>query len=141
MKDTRRTAQQRALWLALALLLGTGIGANAQTADALLSQAEAAIRKASADELAPHLNETVELTIGSKDESYSATQAKFVLNEFFRSNPVKSFTWMHRGNNGGTYYAVGAYVTQNGQTYDTNIFVKKVGSAFVIEQIRFEADL
>lgn len=130
-----------ALFLALAMVLGTGIVAQAQTADGTLKQVETAIRAGDAEALAAHFHTTVEVTIGENDNVYQAAQAKFVLKDFFQKHSPRSFSILHKGNTADTYYAVGAYVSSSGTNYDTNIFLKKVGARYVIEQIRFEADL
>lgn len=143
-KQLKQQYQSLRLLVALAVVLGITMAAqpaSAQSADEVLNAAEASIRKADAGSLSAHLNATVEVTIGEKDEVYSANQAKFVLEEFFMKNPVRSFTLMHRGSSGDTYYAVGSYVNSSGVSFDTNIFLKKVGNRFVIEQIRFETDI
>jgi Domain of unknown function (DUF4783) len=142
-KQTKHTIKHHFLAI-LVMVLGINIAAqtaSAQTADEVLNAVEASIRKGDAGALSAHLHTTVEVTIGDKDEVYSANQAKFVIEEFFMKNPVRSFTLMHRGSSGDTYYAVGAYVNGSGVSYDTNIFLKKVGSRYVVEQIRFETDI
>lgn len=136
MQYTRK--QQWILVLALALMLGTGIVAKAQTAEQVLTEVEGAIRAGDAAKLSTHFHATVEVTIGDKDAVYAANQARYVLQEFFEKNKVSSFSIPYKATSEGTYYAVGAYVTTTGVNYDTNIFLKKNDGRYVIEQIRFD---
>lgn len=112
---------------------------RAQTADDVFAKVEAALKAADASLLSPYFNTTLEVTVAEKGQDYSKTQAQFVVKEFFQSYPVRSFAFAHRGNSGTTFYAVGKYVSARG-TFDVNVFVKKYGSTFLIDQIRFERD-
>lgn len=120
----------------LIILIFAAFLANAQNSE--LSKIESAIKAGNADQLSALFANTVEVTVpGGEEKDYAKNQATFVIKEFFQKNSVKSFSILHKGNSANTYYAVGKYVASTG-TYDTNIFLKKSGSAYLISQIRFE---
>ena len=127
--------------LAAALLLALApLGARAQaTADETFAQIEQAIRNADAPALARHFKPTVEVTIEDADQDYAKNQAQFVIKEFFVNYPVRAFSIVHKGVSGDTHYAVCTYESTRG-AFDTNIFLKKQGGAFLVEHIRFERD-
>jgi len=81
----------------------------------------------------------VEIIINDSENEYNLGQAPFVLEEFFKAYPVRTFTLSHQGNSGETWYAMGLYFSTHGD-FDTNIFLKKSGSTYQIYQIRFEQD-
>ena len=108
-------------------------------ADETLARIEAAIRSGDAINLSNYFNQSIEVTTDEKDEVYSKNQAQFVIKDFFIKYPIKSFNILHKGNSNQTYYAVGMYVSNRG-SFDANLFLKKNGSSFLIDQIRFEKD-
>ncbi len=63
----------------------------------------------SADNLARHLNSSVEINMYGERKVYAATQAKFVLREWFAKHPCYSFQILHTGNSDGYHYARGDY--------------------------------
>jgi hypothetical protein len=125
--------------LLVLLYFGVAQQVQAQTPDAVFDQIAAAIGKGDATALSGHFSTTVEVTVPSADQAYSAQQASFVLKEFFAKNTVTSFSVKHKGSSGATWYANGVYASSGG-VFDTNVFVKKVGDKYQITQIRFEAD-
>ncbi|MCS6903838.1 MAG: DUF4783 domain-containing protein [Bacteroidia bacterium] len=109
------------------------------TADDFFHAVEQAISKADAQALSNLFNTQVDISIGNKDTPYTRSQALYVVREFFMNYPVRSFAIRHKGSTGTTLYAIGEYYSSRGK-FDTNIFIKKVGNTFVIEQLRFEQD-
>lgn len=125
----------------LLMLLMTSLGTvlKAQTPDAVFEQIAAATAKGDAAAVAAHFNTTVEVTLPGADQSYSAQQASFVLKDFFAKNAVKGYKVVHTGSSGATWYATGVYTAATG-SFDSNIFVKKIGDKFLITQLRFEGE-
>lgn len=109
------------------------------SADEIFQQIEAAIKKGDANALSNHFNTMLDLTIIDKEQTYSSSHALFVVKEFFMNYPVRSFSILHKGNSGDNIYAVGSYISTKG-AFDTNIFIKKYGNAYKINQLRFEPD-
>jgi len=121
------------------LTVGMFQSANAQDHNAVFSKIATAIQKADHEALGALFHTTVEVTVPSADDAYSAKQAAFVLKEFFANHAPKSFKIVHKGESGSTFYATGVFVS-NKSEFDSNIFLKKFGDKFLITQIRFEEE-
>lgn len=96
-----------------------------------------AMKAGNAADIAKFFDNTVEINMPDKNNSYSRSQAELVLKDFFSSNGVKSFTVIHKGENSGSQYCIGTLVTRNG-TYRTTIFMKQKGDKQVLQEITFE---
>lgn len=99
------------------------------------------IRSGDARQISRYFGSNVDLTILTVEEVYSKAQAEQVLKDFFAKNPAKSFTIIHKGlSKEGSKYAIGSYVSAQGITYRTYLFVKNVGGNDVVQELRFEKD-
>ncbi len=96
-----------------------------------------AVKEGNASEIARYFDNTVEINMPDKSNSYSKSQAELVLKDFFNSNAVKSFTVIHKGENSGSQYCIGTLATKNG-TYRTTIFMKQKGDKQLLQKITFE---
>lgn len=96
-----------------------------------------AMKAGNAADIAKFFDNTVEINMPDKNNSYSRSQAELVLKDFFSSNGVKSFAVIHKGENSGSQYCIGTLVTRNG-TYRTTIFMKQKGDKQVLQEITFE---
>jgi hypothetical protein len=97
------------------------------------------IRKGDATSLAKYFNGNVEINIKDAQNSYSKSQAEAVLKNFFSIHAPKSFTIVHQGQSPeGAKYFIGTLSSSAG-TYRTYVYAKQVNTAFVIQEIRFEA--
>ena len=96
-----------------------------------------ALKAGNATELAKYFDNTVEITLPDKSNSYSKSQAEVVLRDFFSNNPVKGFEILHKGENGGSQYCIGKLITKNG-SYRTTVFMKQKGSTQTLQEIRFQ---
>ena len=96
-----------------------------------------AIKAGDASEVSKYFDNTVEITLPEKSSSYSKTQGRLVLRDFFASNTVKDFEILHKSDNSGSQYCIGNLKTVNG-TFRTTIFMKQKGSAEVIQSLSFE---
>ncbi len=88
-------------------------------------------------EVARFFDNTVEINMPDKSNSYSRSQAELVLKDFFSSNPVKSFEVIHKGENSGSQFCIGTLVTKSG-TFRTTIFMKQKGEKQLLQEISFE---
>ena len=88
-------------------------------------------------EIARFFDNTVEINMPVKSNSYSKSQAELVLRDFFSSNPVKNFEVIHKGENDGSQYCIGTLVTKTG-SFRTTIFMKLKGGKQVLQEITFE---
>jgi len=96
-----------------------------------------AIKAGDASQVSKYFDNTVEITLPEKSNSYSKSQAELVLHDFFASNIVKDFEILHKSDNGGSQYCIGNLKTVNG-TFRTTIFMKQKGTAEVLQELRFE---
>lgn len=96
-----------------------------------------ALKAGNSAEIATYFDNTVEIILPDKSNSYSKSQAEVVLRDFFNNNPVKSFAVLHRGENNGSQYCIGTLVTKNA-SYRTTIFMKQKATRQTLQEIRFE---
>lgn len=90
-----------------------------------------------AGQVARYFDNTVDITLPQKSNSYSKSQAEVILRDFLATNAVRSFQVIHKGDNAGSQYAIGKMVTKNG-SYRTTIFMKQRGDKQFLQEIRFE---
>jgi hypothetical protein len=108
-------------------------GAFAQTD--VISQIKETIKAGSAKELSKYLNQTVDVTIEGKVQSYSKAQAEFVFRDFFKEHPPTEVTIIHQGaSKGGQNFAILQYIA--GDTYRIFMKIKKVGDTQLLDDIR-----
>ena len=96
-----------------------------------------AIRSGDAGVISKYFDNTVEITLPEKSNSYSKSQAEVVLHDFFANNRVKDFEVLHKSDNPGSQYCIGNLQTSNG-TFRTTIFVKQKGDRGLVQELRFE---
>ena len=96
-----------------------------------------AMKSGNAADVARYFDNTVEINMPGKSNSYSKSQAELVLKDFFTSNGVKSFDVIHKGENSGSQFCIGTLSTKNGN-YRTTIFMKQRGDKQVLQTITFE---
>ena|SRR5688572_27550513 len=113
----------------------TGFEAFSQTA--VIDDVKEAIKTGSAKELSKYLNQTVDVTIEGKVESFSKAQAEFVLRDFFKAHPPSEFTVIHQGSSkGGQPFAIGKYKSGS-DSYRVWMQIKSVNKSQVIQEISF----
>ena len=125
---------KKILSIFLTLLLAASIGV-AQNADETISSA---IKLGNYKELSKHFDTKVELTIASKEDSYSKAQAELIIKDFFSKGKVNSYQVIHRGKSpDGAKYAIGTLTTSTG-AFRTYLLTKEVSGSTRIQQLRFE---
>jgi hypothetical protein len=97
-----------------------------------------ALRSGNATEFAKHIDDNVEISLPSKTDSYSRSQAIIILQDFFNNNEVRGFEVKHRGDNGGSQFAIGTLSTKAG-SYRTTVFMKTKNGKQLVKEIRFQA--
>ena len=97
----------------------------------------ASLKTGNASQIARYFDNTVEITLPAKSNSYSKSQAEMILRDFFANNPVKSFEVLHKGDNGGSQFCIGKLVTRTA-SYRTTIYMKQKADKQVLQEIRFE---
>ena len=96
-----------------------------------------AMKTGNTSQIIKYFDNTIEITMPDKSNSYSKSQAEMVLKDFFNTNPVKNFEVIHKGENDGSQYCIGTLVTKNG-SFRTTIFMKQKGDRQLLQEIRFE---
>lgn len=125
---------KKILSIFLTLLLAASVGV-AQNADETIGSA---IKLGNYKELSKHFDTKVELTIASKEDSYSKAQAELIIKDFFSKGKVNNYQVIHRGKSpDGAKYAIGTLTTSTG-TFRTYLLTKEVGGSTRIQQLRFE---
>ena len=96
-----------------------------------------AIKSGNSAEVSKYFDNTVEITLPEKSNSYSKSQAELVLRDFFASNGVKDFEILHKSETSGSQYCIGNLQTNNG-IFRTTIFMKQKGDKELVQELRFE---
>jgi hypothetical protein len=104
-----------------------------------IEEVVAALKSGNAAQVAKYFDNTVDITLPEKSNSYSKSQAEVILRDFFNNNPVKAFSVIHKGDNAGSQYFIGKLVTKN-STYRTTVFMKQRGDKQFLQEIRFEIE-
>lgn len=129
-----KTSFFRTVVLVSLLLLSVG-GAYAQ--GEAFGAVRGAVRGGSAHGVAQYFGSAVELGFDGDKQSYSATQAEFVLKDFFAKNTPANFDFIHQGSsNEGIQYAIGKYTGKSG-SYRVFIKMKPADGKLLIETIDF----
>lgn len=114
-----------AVWL-LSFTSGTGI-----------NEVISGIKAGNATTIAKYFNNTVEISLPGKSNSYSKGQGEAVLRDFFANHPVKSFSVIHQGESGGSEFLIGTLVTATG-SYRTTVNLKQKGDKQILQELKFE---
>jgi Domain of unknown function (DUF4783) len=104
----------------------------------ILDDVIGAMKAGSAEQLAKHFDNVVEITMPDKSNSYSKSQAEMIMKDFFTNYKVKSFDVLHKGDNGNSNYCIGNLHTKEGK-FRTTLFVKQRGDKQYLQEIRIEA--
>lgn len=104
---------------------------------ALADEVVNAIKNGNASQLSKYFDNTIEITLTDKSNTYSKSQAELVLKDFFNNNTVKGFEILHKGDNAGAQFIIGTLLTNNGE-YRTTIYMKQKGGKPLLQELRFE---
>jgi len=95
------------------------------------------IKAGSAKEMVKFLNQSVDINLEGNVNSYSKTQAEFVLRDFFKKHAPADFSIVHTGSSkGGLQFAIGRYVS-GADSYNVLMRVKEVSGVNLIHEISF----
>jgi hypothetical protein len=97
-----------------------------------------AIKDGNVKELIKYADNTIQITLQEKANSYSKAQGEVILKEFFTRNKVQSFDIIHQGGE-ESKFGIGKLVTSGG-SYRTTFFLRQKGNTYVLQEIRFEAE-
>lgn len=96
-----------------------------------------ALKAGSASQVSKYFDNTIDITLQDKSNSYSKSQAEIVLKDFFNTSGVISFQVMHTGDNGGSQFVIGNLQTKKG-AYRTTVYLKQKADKQVLQELRFE---
>jgi antitoxin component YwqK of YwqJK toxin-antitoxin module len=96
-----------------------------------------AMKSGNSAEVSKYFDNTVEITLPGKSNSYSKSQAELVLRDFFASAGVKDFEVSFKSDTPGSQYCIGKLHTDNG-IFRTTIYMKQKGNKELIQTLHFE---
>jgi hypothetical protein len=103
----------------------------------IINQVKETIKAGSAKELSKYLNQNVDVTLEGNLQSYSKTQAEFVLRDFFKQHPPNEVNIIHQGSSkGGQPFAILQYKSGT-EIYRLFMKIKSAGNSQFLDDIRF----
>ncbi|TDX00102.1 DUF4783 domain-containing protein [Dinghuibacter silviterrae] len=98
-----------------------------------------ALQSGNAEELSRYFDSYVDLTLPDKRVgSYSKSQAKMVLRDFFDTYKVKGFNVQVKGETENPSYCIGTLQTRGGD-FRTTLFIRQEGEQTLIKEINLAA--
>ena len=82
------------------------------------------------------LDQTVEISLPEKTNSFSKTEAEMVLKDFISLNGIKGFNLLHKGNAGSEYFI--GQMPGKVHSFRVTVLLKQKDKGLVVPQIRFE---
>ncbi|MFZ1783592.1 MAG: DUF4783 domain-containing protein [Ferruginibacter sp.] len=117
--------------------IAVGLMVSSFTTFSGIDEVISAMKEGNSAAVSRFFDNTVEINMPDKTNSYSKSQAELVLKDFFSSNGIKGFNVIHKGENAGSQYCIGTLVTRN-SSFRTTIFMKQKGDKQVLQKITFE---
>jgi hypothetical protein len=106
----------------------------------VIGQIKETIKAGSAKELSKYLNQTVDVTIEGKVDSFSKPQAEFVFRDFFKQHPPSEFSIIHQGSSkGGQPFAIGQYKSGS-EVYRVFMKIKVASNQQLLQEISFSKE-
>lgn len=118
------------------MLLGTVLMLSSFRAQNGIDEVIGALRAGNSSQLSSYFDESIELTLPDKSDSYSKAQAQLIVKDFFGNNGVRGFELKHKGDSPGGQFCIGTLQTNSGN-FRTNVFMKTKNGREVIKEIRF----
>jgi len=107
--------------------------------DEICNEVNKGIQGGNAQHLSKYFSSTVELSVLGKDAYVSKSQATFILADFFKENPPKSYIVKQGGSNSeNTKFVIGTYTSATGNTFKIYYVVKKDKAIETIQKITIE---
>ena len=119
------------------LLIFTGLLLSSFVTQSGIDEVIGALRAGNVSDLSKFIDESVEISLPEKSDSYSKAQAVIILKDFFSNNGVKSFDVKHKGDQGDGQFCIGTLQTRSG-SYRTTVFMKMKGNKQIVREIRFQ---
>jgi hypothetical protein len=96
-----------------------------------------ALKTGNASQVSKYFDNTIDITLQDKSNSYSKSQAELIIKDFFIINGVISFEALHTGDNAGSQYLIGNLKTKKG-VFRTTVYMKLKANRQVVQELRFE---
>jgi hypothetical protein len=97
-----------------------------------------ALGSGNTDALSRYFDESVEVSVLKKEDTYSKAQATETVREFFTKNKPVKFTQLHQGTSkADSHYSIGDLQTTNGN-YRVYLYMKVQNDNYVIQEMRFD---
>ena len=129
---------KRNLLLAGILTMLTVISAFTAAQLTPIDQVVTALKKGNAGELSRYFDNTIEISLPDRSDSYSRSQAEIVLKDFFDTKGVQNFTAGHKGSKNGSEYCIGVLITRSG-SFRTTIYMKQKSDRQLLQELRIES--
>jgi hypothetical protein len=127
---------EKSKWILVLGLCVLMIGSSFAQGD-IINDVKEAVKIGASKEVSRFLHQNVDLTINGKMDTYSKTQAEYVLKDFFKKNPPSSFVIVHQGaSKAGSPYATGQYMSGT-NTFLVWVRIKKVTDKYLIHEMSF----
>jgi hypothetical protein len=105
-----------------------------------LTNTKVSLARADPKSLTRYFNDYVEISFDGEKNSYSKTQAEFVMKDFFKKYPPVSFELIHQGaSKEGLRYAIGKYSFSKG-SYRVYILIKQFKGNYLIDTLNFSEE-
>jgi len=131
--EMKSAMKREHLFLGILLL----IGFHSQAQQTIFASMKDAVKAGDAKDLATHFHTSIDLNLEGEVNTYSKTQAEFVLRDFFKKHTPTEFSIVHTGSSkGGLQFAIGKY--QSGtDSYNVLMRVREVDKVFLIHEMSF----
>lgn len=124
-------------WISLAMLVLAMVSAKASLPE-IFDDIASGIRSGDVKMLSRNFNSSIDLTIGTVENTYSKAQAEQLLRDFFSANKPTGFTIIHQGlSKEGAKYAIGTLTTAQGKSFRVYLYVKQLGNSYQVNELRF----
>lgn len=105
-----------------------------------IEEVVSAMRSGNAGQLSKYFDNRVDISLPSKSDNYSRSQAEMILKDFFNSNEVRNFQVKHKGENSdGSQFCIGLLQTRSGN-FRTKLYMKQKGDRQVLQEIGFQTE-
>jgi hypothetical protein len=124
----------------LLIALYFGVTSNLFAQNEVEENAKTSIKSGNAKQLSNNFNDTVEISFDGQKQSYSKTQAEFVVRDFFKKYPVTDFDYIHQGSSKeGLKYIIGKYKHAGG-SFRVYMLIKQFKGKYLIDTLDFSAE-
>ena len=97
----------------------------------------AALKTGNVEKMSKYFDNTIDVTVPGKSNSFSKGQAELVIKDFFNLNKVKNFELQHSGSNPSSNFIIGTLTTAGG-SYRTTVYMRTKGDKQLIQGVEFE---